>query len=468
MESLDDNLFGSSNLSELRTKFEKMVKEGGSLYYEVDDLEELLEHYMVHHRLDMAFKVVETAHSQYPQNRQLSIKEAELLSLSDKHTEALDLLSEIENLEGFNPDFHITKASVLSQCGEYRKAIESLNEAMRCSTDDKDMIYMSLAIEYQNLEQYTEAIDYLKKALELNYDNEDALYELAYCFELCKSYEEAVSTFNKVIDQTPYNSHAWFNLGASYQALGEFEKALVAFDYVVLIDESFHAAYFNKANVLVRLNRYADAIELYKKALAFEILDSLIYFYIGDCYDHLEDHRNALIHFEKAIKKDDTLAEAWIGASSSLDMLGRELESLEYARRAIKIDSENGDYWCFLAGLQMKYDLPDDSVNSFENAIEFGYTHKDLWEDYAQLCLTLKNNDLCDKVLSRGIALHGDNRLLQVYKSIHHYRNNEEDAGFELLVSVLMQEPALIEEFILYYPKGVELEEIQFLIESMK
>lgn len=468
MESLDDHLFENNDLSSLRHKFERMIEQGDSLYYEVDDLEELLEHYMIHHRLDLAFKVVETAHSQYPHNRQLSIKEAELLSLTDKHNEALDLLGEIENLEGFNPDFHITKASVLSQCGEYRQAIESLNNAMRCTTDDLDMIYMSLAIEYQNLEQYNEAIDYLKKAIELNFDNEDALYELAYCYELTKSYEDAVTMFNRVIDQTPYNAHAWFNLGASYQALGLFDKALVAFDYVVIIDESFHAAYFNKANVLVRLNRYAEAIDLYKKALSFEILDSLIYFYIGDCYDHLEDHRNALIHFEKAIKKDDTLAEAWIGASSSLDMLGRELEALEYAKQAIKIDNENGDYWCFLAGLQMKYDLPNESVNSFEKAIEFGYTHQDLWEDYAQLCLTLKNNDLTDSVVSRGTALHGDNRTLQVYKSIHHYRCNEEDAGFELLVNVLMQEPTLIEEFILYYPKGIELEEIQFLIESMK
>ena len=466
MENLDDQFYGKK-LSALTTKFENMLEEGSALYYEVDDLDELLEHYMVHHKLELAFKVVEIAKNQYPGNQQLKIKEAELLSLTSKHREALDLLEEVEILENFNPEFHIAKATVLSQCGEYHKAIDSLNLALDCASDEHDMIYMNLAVEYQNIENYPKAVSFLKKALYADPTNEDALYELAYCFELSKNYSEAVSTFNKIIDQAPYNEHAWFNLGASYQALGEFDKALVAFDYVIVIDENFHAAYFNKANVLVRLKKYKDAIELYKKALAFEILDSLIFFYIGDCYDNLEDHRNVLTWFEKAIKKDAEMADAWLGASSSLDMLSRELEALEYAKKAIKIDPENGDYWCFMAGLQVKYDLPNESINSFEKAIEHGYLLEDIWEDYAQLCLSIKNDVRATSVVERGLELHQDNKTLQVYRSITLYRSNKEDEGFEILVQVLMQEPKLIEEFIFFYPKGMELDEIQFLIESM-
>lgn len=467
MENLDENFF-DNNLSELCGKFEKMVEEGTSLYYEVDDLEELLEHYMIHHRLELAFKVLEIAKEQYPYNKQLSIKEAELLSLTDKHSEALEILSEIEDLEGFNVDFHIVKANILSQCGQYDSAVESLNRALQCSRDEHDVIYMNLAIEYQNMENYTKAIEFLSKSLEINIENEDAIYELAYCFELSKNYTEAVTTFNKIIDQAPYNAHAWFNLGASHQAMGDFDKALVAFDYAIIIDESFHAAYFNKANSLVRLERYAEAIDLYKKALSFEILDSLIYFYIGDCYDNLEDHKNALVYFEKALKKDETLAEAWIGASSSLDMLGRELEALEYAKKAIALENENGDYWCFLAGLQQKYDLPNDSINSFEKSIEHGYLLEDVWEDYAQLALSMGDNELAESVIERGLAMHAENKLLQVYRSILLYRNNDEDQAFETLVQVLVQDPSMIEEFILFYPKGIEKDEIQFLIESMK
>jgi len=467
MENLDDSFYGKK-IAELTGRFERMISNGESLYYEVDDLEELLEHYMICHKLDLAQLVVDTAKAQYPSNQQLLIKEAELLSLTNRHSEALELLNQVSYLEGSNPDFHIAKATILSQCGNYEDAIKSLHRALDCSSDEHDMIYMNLAVEYQNLENYPEAVKYLKKSLLLDPQNEDAMYELAYCYELAKGHDDAILTFNKLIDQSPYNEHAWFNLGASYQAVGQYEKALVAFDYVIIIDEAFHAAYFNKANVLVQLEKYREAIDLYKKALAFEILDSLIFFYIGDCYDNLEEHKNALIYFEKALKKDETMAEAWLGASSSLDLLGRELEALEYGKKAIQADPENGDYWCYLAGLQMKYDFPDDSQISFETAIEKGYLMEDVWEDYAQLCLTVKNNKQAQTVIDRGLDLHEDNKMLQLYKAILLYRQDLEDDGFEILVQVLVQDPTLIEEFILFYPKGMETEEIQFLIESMK
>lgn len=467
MDNLGDNFF-ENKLSVLTVRFEKMIAEGTLLYYDVDDLEDLLEHYIIQHKLEFAQHVVNTAKSQYPSNQQLAIKEAELLSLTEKYVEALDLLNSIAILENSNPDFHIVKAAILGQCALHDEAISSLQQALTCSSDEDDMIYMNLAVEYQNVENYPEAIKYLKKALDVDPNNEDALYELAYCYELAKNPQDGIDTFNKLIDRTPYNEHAWFNLGASYQAIGFYEKALVAFDYVIIIDEKFHAAYFNKANVLVQLEKYREAIDLYKKALDFEILDSLIYFYIGDCYDHLEEHRQALTYFQKALKKDETMAEAWLGASSSLDVLGRELEALEYAKKAIATDSDNGDYWCYLAGLQSKYDLPNDSIVSFETAIEMGYLMEDVWEDYAQLCLELKNDDKAQSIVDRGLSLHEENKTLLVYRAVLMYRQNNENDGFEILVQVIMQDPLLIEEFITFYPKGMEMEEIQFLIESMK
>lgn len=467
MENLDDDFTGN-DLSELCGRFEEMVKHGEVGYYEVDDLENLLEHYIVLHQVELAFKVIELAKAQYPYNKTFAIKEAELLSLTDKHKEALELLANIEELEGFNPDFHLVRANILSQCGKYNRAVDALNRALECAPDEHDIIYMNLAIEYQNMEDYTRAIEFLKKALDINIQNEDALYELAYCYELSKNYDEAIDMFSGVIDEAPYNAHAWFNLGASYQAVGEFEKALDAFDYAIVIDDSFHAAHFNKANALVRLGRYTEAIELYKIALSFEMLDSLIYFYIGDCYDNMDDHRNALTYFEKAIKKDGAMAEAWIGASSSLDMLGRELEALEYAKKSIELDADNGDYWCFLAGLQQKYDLPDDAAQSFETAISHGYLLEDLWEDYAQLALTTHNHELAESVIERGLDVHAANNLLQVYRAILLYRLNDEDQAFETLVQALVQDPKMIEDFLYFYPKGMEREEIQFLIGAMK
>jgi len=63
MEEFDDNYFSESDLNSLVNRFERMIEDGSSAYYEVDDLESLLDHFMMHQRLELAFKVVETAHS---------------------------------------------------------------------------------------------------------------------------------------------------------------------------------------------------------------------------------------------------------------------------------------------------------------------------------------------------------------------------------------------------------------------
>ncbi len=467
MDELNDNYF-QTNLHKLTSRFEQMLKEGTSLYFEVDDLECLLEHYIIHHRFELGEHVLTTAKNLHPTNRQLSLKEAELLSLTNRQSEAITLLNEIEIFEQTNPEFHIIKASVLSQKGNYSKAIDALSRALEFTSEDKDNIYLNLAVEYQNLEDYRTAITYLKEALSIEPNNEDAIYELAYCFELSKDYDDAVSTFNNLIDQVPYNEHAWFNLGASYQAKADFSKAATAFDYALVIDENFHAALFNKANILVQLNRYQEAIDLYKRALSFEILDTLIYFYIGDCYDNLEDHRSALTYFEKALRKDEDMAEAWLAASSSLDMLGRELEALEYAKKAIELEPENEDYHFFIAGLFAKYDLPDDALNAYEKTIEFGYLNEDVWVDYIQLCLSINNDALAKDVVDRALEVHSENHYIKLYEAVLNFRSKNEDEGFEQLVNLLVLKPELIEEFILFYPKGMETEEIQFLIESLK
>ena len=161
------------------------------------------------------------------------------------------------------------------------------------------------------------------------------------------------------------------------------------------------------------------------------------------------------------------MAEAWIGASSALDELNRELEALEYAKKAIKLDKENGDYHCFLAGLQMKYDLLIDSADSFEKAISFGYKEADLWEDYCQLSFALKNYDLSRDILRRALHLYPENRLLQLYESICLYADGKDEQAFEQLVEILIQEPSLLEEFVFYYPKGMESKDIQFLVEAL-
>src|ERR1700746_1276147 len=98
-------------------------------------------------------------------------------------------------------------------------------------------------------------------------ENEVALYELAFCYELNGQSEESVKYYTDFVDKHPYTSTAWFNLGVPYNRMGMYEKAIDAYDYSIAIQDDFASAYFNKANSLANLNRLDEAIEVYKETL---------------------------------------------------------------------------------------------------------------------------------------------------------------------------------------------------------
>ncbi|MNT98487.1 Tetratricopeptide repeat protein [compost metagenome] len=61
---------------------------------------------------------------------------------------------------------------------------------------------------YQGEADFEKAIYYLKKTLELNMDNQEALYELAYCYDILDRQEESVEFYKKYIDSEPYSYYA--------------------------------------------------------------------------------------------------------------------------------------------------------------------------------------------------------------------------------------------------------------------
>ena len=124
---------------------------------------------------------------------------------------------------------------------------------------------------------------------------------------------------SKFIDDHPYSYTAWYNLGCVQSKLELYEKALDAFDFAIVINEEFTTAYFNKANALYNLERYNEAISVYKETFSLEKPEALTFYYIGECYERLEDYRKAKINYNKAIQLNPDLADAWMGIGIVLD-----------------------------------------------------------------------------------------------------------------------------------------------------
>lgn len=373
-----------SNESVLIDRYESMLSQGEVYFYDVDEFEEIIEHYTISNELQVAFNAVDMAKSQHPQSLTFMLKEAELLAYSNRAGEALKTIENLELLEASNTEIYITKASILSQQGKYKLALGALEYALTFAPDNIEDIYMSMAFEYQNLNKFPEAIDILKKVLALDTSNEDALYEIAYCFDITNFQNNAIEFFKNYIDENPYSSHGWYNLGNSYSGIKNFDFAIKAYDYCIVIDEMFSSAYFNKANIYAKQDKYLDAIDVYQQCLDLEQGGAITYFYMAECYFNMNSLNKALLYYKKAVAHDDKYSEAWMGMGETLAQLNRFEEAAGFMEKSLSIDELNPENWLAVAETYEKINKSKKALDAYAKALDIDNNFIDAYIESAE------------------------------------------------------------------------------------
>ena len=94
-------------------RFENMLANDDQYYFDVDDLEELVEHYMVVFDLDKAWKVLELASQQHPHNKDFELKRADILALKGDDENALKSIALLESIDPTNVEMLIMKGVVI-------------------------------------------------------------------------------------------------------------------------------------------------------------------------------------------------------------------------------------------------------------------------------------------------------------------------------------------------------------------
>lgn len=351
-------------------RFEEMIQNNANYFFDVDVFEALIDYFLEKNDVKSALKGISIGISQHPDAVPILLRKAEIHASTGKLNKALDILNRIEHLEPSNEDPYILKAGIYSQLRNHEEAIRCLKHAIRLSQEEADDLYVDLAFEYENLKKYPKAIEALKTALRINPENEAALFELSYCFEVSGQSEEGVKFFNLFIDQYPYSFSAWYNLGNSYMRKNLYEKALEAFDFCITIKENFSSAYFNKANAYVQLEMYHEAINCYAETFLYEEPAAITYCYIGECFEKLEMPEEAYENFLKATEIDDELGEAWLGIGIALSMMLRHTEAVPFLERAIALEEMNPDYWYIFGEVLEKSGDIINSDTAYRKAME--------------------------------------------------------------------------------------------------
>jgi tetratricopeptide (TPR) repeat protein len=197
------------------------------------------------------------------------------------------------------------RGRTLMERGEYDLAIDSLSKALY---EDPNLVdaHILLAKAYNKKKgAYLESIKYLKKALELEEDNLEALTLLAEIYIGNEKYEDALPVVKKILEISPNSSITHGQMGEILLNKGGYGDAIEALRKSLQLDPENPRVYFLLGKVFERLDRYADAVLEYETAVE---LSPTTYEYrnaLATVYRALEQEMSAFRQWQKCLELDD-------------------------------------------------------------------------------------------------------------------------------------------------------------------
>ena len=380
------------------SKFESMLKTNKVLFFDSEEFEDIILHYLDIGKPALAKKALKLALEQHPKSTGLKLVQVEMLVYDDKLDIAEKMLNELYAIEPTNEEIYIQKANICSKRDNHEKAVEYLKIALKY-TDDLADVYNLIGMEYLFLDNLELAKENFILCLEEDPEEQSSLYNVVYCFEFLDQNQDAINYVTKYIDTNPYSEIAWHQLGRLNYGLKQYEAALVAFDYATLIDDEFLGAYMEKAKALERLKRYEEAIENYNETIKLDDPTSYALLRIGKCYEKLGNEIEAIKFYNQTVHEDPLLDKGWIAITDFYFRKKNFSKALYYVNKAIQIDGENKLYWKRFAAINRALNLFEEAEYGYRKAVEFGDYQLETWLFWTDVLQFLGEFEACTQTL---------------------------------------------------------------------
>lgn len=410
------------------TKFESMLKTNHVLFFDSEEFENIIHHYLNQGKIALAKKAIKLGLEQHPTSVNLRLFKVEIYIFEDKLVEADTLLNELYNLDPMNEEIYIQKANIFSKQDDHEQAIQVLKKALEL-TDDVVDIYSLIGMEYLFLDQFEDAKEYFMKCLEEDIEDYSALYNVIYCFEFLNQVEEAIDYLNLFLDKNPYCEVAWHQLGKQYYTKKNYKKALAAFDFAIISDDTFIGAYLERGKVLEKLKRFEEAIENYTLTLKLDDPSSFALLRIGFCYEKLRNDDLAVQYFYKTVHEDPLLDKGWIAITRFYNRKKNYNKALYYINKAINIDAENVTYWKLYSQINLRLNYYEEAERGFKKTLELGNYELNTWLSRGDLLIKLGEPEAAIFNFEQASEFYPENAEIEYRLAGLFFTLNENDKG---------------------------------------
>lgn len=198
---------------------------------------------------------------------------------------------------------------VLNREDKPAESLKMYTKAAQLSTPGSNDLKI-VATDYVLLNDYPDAIQWMRQAIDFDAKNESAWYGLGRCYYSQSSFAEAEQAFRYALHLDPADLRARMNLALTLEMLNQPAKADQEYrSAIALANTDPHTdqwPYLNYASFLLEEGKAADAIPLLEKAIAIAPGCAKCHGKLGRAMEATGKEQAAVTELEKAVALDPT------------------------------------------------------------------------------------------------------------------------------------------------------------------
>jgi tetratricopeptide (TPR) repeat protein len=239
--------------------------------------------------------------------------------------------------------------------------------------------YITEGINLFNSKQYSDAIIYLNKAIDINKND-----KCAWCIKIkslreLNKLKDALICSDELINIIPKEACAWILKGDVLYDMKQFDDALLCFNRALEIDNKKDLAWNRKGEILFKQKKYNDAIKCYDIAIKLNSENLCIRCNKAFALMAQECFEEAISCFSDNIEADCKCETYFSMKSNCLINMGQYEEAVVCLNKAIELTPKNDKLWQMKGFALLLIKHYEEAIDCYKEAIKLNKKNEYAW-----------------------------------------------------------------------------------------
>ena len=225
---------------------------------------------------------------------------------------------------------------------KYEEALEFSRKILQIEPENNyALVGMGDAARKQG--KYEEAIQFYETCLKYHSQNSYALFGLADCYKGIHNYRKAIELWIQYLHHDPQNVTVLTRIADAYRKVKNLQKSKEMYEQVLLIEKDNPYALIGLGHLFFDSKEYDIALHYWKRMIQAhpDSIDIRLLTSIGNCFRKMKAYRKGIEYFSQALEKESDNFYALFGLADCYRGLNQHEESLTYWNRILAKDPQN-------------------------------------------------------------------------------------------------------------------------------